>query len=153
MSPWIYNGATLDSVPEGALGFVYRITHLPTGKKYIGKKLFQRKVTRPPLKGSKRKRRSLAESDWRDYTGSCEPLNELIAQTSPDSFSREILILCYSKGELSYQEALMQFKLGVLLSDDYFNGIIQCRINKSHLKSTAQRLTHELQSSLPHPQK
>lgn len=36
---WIYNGKEVtEDVMEGNLGFVYLITNLQTGKKYVGKK-------------------------------------------------------------------------------------------------------------------
>ena len=53
--------------------FVYIITD-PDGKSYVGVKQFHKKVTRPPLKGRKNKRRSIAESDWKDLRGSSPPL-------------------------------------------------------------------------------
>ena len=42
MINWFYNGLEIDDVskfPENTFGFVYKITHLPTGKSYIGKKV------------------------------------------------------------------------------------------------------------------
>ena len=37
---WIFMDklVTEDSTPQGAIGFVYKIVHIPTGKFYIGKK-------------------------------------------------------------------------------------------------------------------
>lgn len=125
---------TSSDVPEDAIGFVYRITNLDTGKKYIGKKNFWRVVVRPPLKGQKRKRRTKVQSDWQTYVSSSEQLKGQIAEAGLDNFKREILEICYSKGMLSYTEAKMQFDLGVLFDDTYLNGIIQCRINAKHLK-------------------
>jgi len=72
---WIYLGKTVEELPENCVGFVYLITNLVNDKKYIGKKLARFKVTKPPLKGKKRKRRSTKESDWRDYWGSSDHLN------------------------------------------------------------------------------
>ncbi len=42
------NGETISSIsdfPDNTFGFVYRVTHIPTGKSYIGKKVlyFQKK--------------------------------------------------------------------------------------------------------------
>lgn len=133
---WTYNGKpfTPDQVPEDAVGFVYRITYKDSGKKYIGKKNFWKEIVRPPLKGQKKKRRTKVQSDWQTYTSSSDKLNKDVADLGLDSFDREILEICYTKGMLSYTEAKMQFDLGVLFDDTYLNGIIQCRINKSHLK-------------------
>ena len=37
----------------------------------------------------------------------------------------------FSKSELSYMKAKHQFDNDVLLSNDWYNGIISCRINKN----------------------
>ena len=72
---WTYQNQIVEEIPEGYIGFVYLITNLKTGQKYIGKKLAQFKRTKPPLKGKKLKRRSTVESDWREYWGSSDRLN------------------------------------------------------------------------------
>jgi len=137
---WTYQGKPVDSIPEGVIGFVYLITNLTNDKKYIGKKLTQFKKTRPPLKGKTRKRRTTAESDWRDYWGSSDYLNEDVNVLGTDKFTREILYYCTSKAELSYLEAKEQFDREVLLTDEYYNGIINCRIGGSQaLKESLQK--------------
>ena len=135
---WKFNGESFlkddaDSLIErGYVGFVYEISDGVNGKKYIGKKLFTRKIKRPPLKGTKRKRISIVHSDWTTYFGSSEHLKTLIEERI-ETFSREILFVCKSKGELNYVEAREQFARNVLLRDDYYNGIISCRINHRHV--------------------
>ena len=99
-------------------------------KKYIGKKQMVRKIKRKPLKGKKRKRISLIESDWKNYTGSSDALNNDISSIGHDKFIFKILKFCNSKFELSYFEAKEQFDRDVLLNKDYYNGIINCRIGK-----------------------
>jgi len=137
---WTYQGKPVDSIPEGVIGFVYLITNLTNDKKYIGKKLTQFKKTRPPLKGKTRKRRTTVESDWRDYWGSSDYLNEDVNVLGTDKFTREILYYCTSKAELSYLEAKEQFDREVLLTDEYYNGIINCRIGGSQaLKESLQK--------------
>ena len=116
------------------VGFVYIITYLTSSKMYVGKKLFSSKRTLPPLKGKTRKRKVIKESDWMSYYGSSEELMTLVENNGPKSFKREILHLCHSRGEMSYLEAKEQFDREVLLSDDYYNGIINCKIHKSHVK-------------------
>jgi hypothetical protein len=116
------------------VGFVYIITDLTNNKKYVGKKLFESKRTLPPLKGKTRKRKVTKESDWMSYYGSSEELMLLVEANGADTFKREILHLCHSRGEMSYLEAKEQFDRGVLLSDDFYNGIINCKIHKSHVK-------------------
>lgn len=116
------------------VGFVYCITELDTGKKYIGKKLFWSTRKIPPLKGHKRKRIRKSESDWRKYYGSNEELKVLVEQKGGDAYYREILHLCKTKGECSYLEAKEQFLRDVLLNDKYYNEFIGCKIHSKHLK-------------------
>lgn len=130
---WTYKGKTVDSLPADCVGFVYLITNTTNNKKYIGKKLAQFKKTRPPLKGKKNKRRSLVESDWKEYWGSSDHLQADVEQLGPQKFTREILHYCPSKGILSYLEAYEQFKRKVLLSDEYYNGIINVRVGSSQV--------------------
>jgi hypothetical protein len=118
------------AVPEDAFGFIYEIVNTINGKKYIGKKQMKRKIRRLPLKGKKRKRVDYVDSDWKIYTGSSDTLNIDIAANGKDKFVFKILKFCNSKFELSYFEAKMQFEKDVLLSEDYYNGIINCRIGK-----------------------
>ena len=130
---WTYQQQPLEEIPEGYIGFVYLITNLNTGQKYIGKKLAQFKKTRPPLKGKKLKRRTTVESDWRDYWGSSERLQADVNTLGPENFTREILYLCKSKAEMSYLEAREQFERRVLETDDYYNGIINVRVGGSNI--------------------
>ncbi len=96
---WTYQNQPVEEIPEGYIGFVYLITNLNTGQKYIGKKLAQFKRTKPPLKGKKLKRRSTVESDWREYWGSSERLLADVQALGPENFTREIIYLCKSKAE------------------------------------------------------
>ena len=137
---WTYQGEHIDEIPEEYEGFVYLITNIKTGQKYIGKKLAKFKTTKPPLKGKKNKRRGTKESDWKEYWGSSDKLLEDVAQLGHDNFTREILHYCPSRGIASYLEAREQFERRVLEKDDYYNGIINVRIGgskilKEHLKN------------------
>jgi len=116
-------------------GFVYVITDLTNNKKYVGKKGFWSKKTLPPLKGKKRKRRSVIESDWQAYYGSSDQVKQMLQENGEQSFYREILYLCKTKGEMSYIEAKEQFDRRVLLDDSYYNGIINCKIHRTHVKN------------------
>ena len=64
--------STGDELP---FGFVYLITNTVSDMKYIGKKQIEKRTKRPPLKGKKRKRIIIGESDWKTYTGSSDRLN------------------------------------------------------------------------------
>jgi hypothetical protein len=137
---WHFQGNIVDILPEDCIGFVYIITNNITGKKYIGKKLAKfSKTTQRTVKlknGTKKKKkiRSKVDSDWRDYYGSSPELKNDIIALGSENFTREILYYCRSKAECSYVEAREQFTRRVLESDDYYNGIIDCRIHGSHIK-------------------
>ena len=128
---WSYH----ENFPQkSCYGFIYEITNLSNQKSYIGKNQIVKIIKRPPLKGKKNKRKLITESDWKTYTGSCNELNSDIEKYGKENFSFTILRLCYNKWELAYYEAELQFKLGVLISDSYYNGIINCRIGKKPKK-------------------
>jgi len=137
---WTYQNKefTTDDIGD-FVGFVYIITDLTNNKKYVGKKLFQSKRRLPPLKGKIRRRTKIVESDWMDYFGSSDEVKELVESQGRDSFKREILHLCNSKGEMSYLEAKEQFDREVLLSDEYYNGIINCKIHRTHVKKLVDK--------------
>ena len=117
-------------------GFVYLITNLVDGRKYVGKKFFwSMKSRQVRLK----KKRFLAESDWRDYWGSNDELKKDIDIAGSSNFKREILHLCSSKSECSYLEAKEQIDRGVLLSKEYYNSWISLKITKKHLAKYAQK--------------
>lgn len=126
---WLYNGKPFDE-PEGYFGFVYVITNKLTGKAYIGKKQFFSTVTRPPLKGYKRKRKITKDSDWRTYWGSSQFFKEDVDQYGKSNYTREILTLCVSKSHLTYEETRRLFVHNVLYErldngeKKYFNGNI-----------------------------
>lgn len=130
---WLHNGAVVDELPKGCEAFVYLITNNTNNMKYVGKKLAKFKVTKPPLKGKKNKRRSVKESDWKDYWGSSDRLKEDVEKLGPDKFTREILYFCPSRGIASYLEAREQFERRVLETDDYYNGIINVRVGGSNI--------------------
>jgi len=141
---WTYQGQVVNELPDDCVGFVYLITCTVTGRKYIGKKLAKfSKTTYKTVKlknGTKKKKkiRSKIDSDWKEYWGSSPNLQADIDTLGKEKFSREILYYCKSKAETSYIEAREQFDRKVLESDDYYNGIINCRIHGSHIKSKLQ---------------
>lgn len=130
---WQYKEETFTSEKIGDnYGFVYIITNLSNNKKYIGKKFFWSAKTKQ-VKGKKKKFK--VESDWESYYGSNETLKQDILTLGKESFLREIIHLCKSKGDCGYLEAKEQFISGVLESEDYYNSWIMVRVRKSHLKN------------------
>jgi len=133
---WIYKKNEItnsDDFPEGTYGFVYKITHTPSGKSYLGKKvlIFNRKtkLTKKDLlmyegmKGRKPTYKIVQkESDWKSYYGSNKPLLELLQKEPLENFHREILILSHTKKLLTYYETQALFTYRVLEEDDkWFN--------------------------------
>ena len=144
---WTYKTHKIGDItqfPENTFGFVYIVTHKPTGKSYIGKKvLFHNKKKKigkrelEKLQGVVGRRPAyrleIKESDWKNYYGSNKKIQFLVEEKGFKAFHREILRLCRSKGECSYWETKLQFDNNVLFRDDYYNEIIHCRINAKHL--------------------
>ena len=127
---WLYKGKEINEIsdlPNNTFGFVYQTTHLPTNKKYIGKKSLMYNLKkklgkkekalwegkgRPPVY-----KRVLKESDWKTYYGS----HSFIKEANEEDLRREILEIAYHKKELTYLECKYQFTLGVLESRSYLN--------------------------------
>lgn len=134
---WKYNGLDFtEDLVDDNYGFVYLITNLTTGKKYVGKKLFYFSKTKQ-VKG--KKKRFKASSDWQTYYGSNDNLKKDVIMLGKENFSREILHLCKSKGECTYLETKEQFVRQVLESDEYYNTWIMCRVRDTHIKGYNER--------------
>ena len=138
---WYFNNEPVEEIDPKYVGFVYLITNLSTGKRYIGKKLakFSKTTTKTvTLKnGTKKKKkiRSKTDSDWKTYWSSSKDVQADVKTLGEDKFKREILMFCLSKGTATYYEAKYQFQHEVLEKPDkWYNGQIQCRIHRSHLK-------------------
>lgn len=137
---WFYNNNEFTSDDIGDyIGFVYLITDTTNNKKYVGKKNFWTIRKLAPLKGQKRKRTKKLESDWMSYYGSNEEVKLLVENDGNHRFHRDILHLCKSKGEMSYMEAKEQFDRNVLLSDDYYNAFIGCKIHAKHVEGLKEK--------------
>jgi hypothetical protein len=125
---------TEDMITEKMVGFVYLITNLSNGKKYVGQKKFgaRRKVSR---KG-KRAKRVYKKSDWQTYFGSNGDLQKDVEVLGEKHFLREILYLCESKAVMNYLELQEQIDRRALLNpDEYYNSYCGGRISRKQLTS------------------
>jgi hypothetical protein len=124
---WLYKGSTIEDIsqfPENTYGFVYIVTHTPTNKSYIGKKvLYHNKKTKLGKKeiatqtGPGRKPTTkiiTKESDWKTYYGSEIEIKKLLAEGKHNEFERVILKLVDNKKLLTYFEVKHQFIYEVL---------------------------------------
>ena len=124
---WLYNDkevSSLEDFPADTYGFIYQVTHVPSGFSYIGKKVLhhnvKKKLTKKQLaEQSGRGRKSTTEviqkeSDWKTYYGSAKPILELLKQGRQDEFERVILKLVPNKKLLTYYECKYLFTMGVL---------------------------------------
>ena len=130
---WFFLNTTDEFTEEHigeAFGFVYMITHLKTGRKYIGKKFFTKSKTKQ-VKG--KKKRSRVSSDWMTYWGSNKKLQEEVKENGEDQYVREILHLCKTRSECSYWETWEIFSRHALMHESYYNEWVSCRIRKDHL--------------------
>lgn len=128
---WFYKGKEFTDENIGnSFGFIYIITNLTNNRKYIGKKFFT-KAGQKQVKGKKKKIRK--SSDWMNYYGSNEELKKDVILYGSENFQREILYLCQSKSECSYRETYEIFIRGALLSEEYYNSWVTCKIHKAHV--------------------
>tara|TARA_R100001594_G_C3973620_1_gene248386 strand:- start:157 stop:609 length:453 start_codon:yes stop_codon:yes gene_type:complete len=126
MSHWLYENKILNTIPNGHFGFVYLITNLSSGRKYIGRKYFY-STRRIKVKGRKTRKVVRKESDWKHYIGSNKTLKNDINRLGKKNFKFEILCFGETKGQTNYLEENFQHRVGVILDDDYYNGSIGSR--------------------------
>jgi len=129
----------ISDMPEGTYGFIYEDTHIPSGKKYIGRKVlyFERNVRlgKKALEALKEERKILKlrgktplkkkvikESDWKTYFGSQKEIMELVKNGTEEDFKREIIEYVATKKLLTYFECKHLFIKEVLENrDNYIN--------------------------------
>lgn len=143
MSNWLYNGneiTSLDDMPDNVFGFIYELTHKPSGKKYLGRKQLiynrKRKIGKRETERLKQEKKDAGEknwwivpktkyvkkeSDWKTYYGSSSDVKELLKEGTEDDFEREILDFGYTKKHLNYLETKMLFVRNVLENSLYIN--------------------------------
>jgi len=139
---WLYKGlpvASIEGMPEGTYGFIYEVTHISTGKKYLGKKVlyFERnkKLGKRELEALREERKAqgiggrvplkkkvVTESDWKTYYGSQKEILELVKEGNQEDFKREILQYVPDKKQLTYYECKYLFINEVLETrNNYIN--------------------------------
>lgn len=143
---WQYNQETNFEIPDGAIGFVYRITNLTNNQIYIGRKMLssnrKAKLTKKDklLPENKRKKfkRVVKETNWKDYYGSCDELNLDVERLGKENFKREILCFCFTKTDISFRELYYQIKHEVLFSNSYNSHIANTKFFKGKVNEIKQ---------------
>lgn len=138
---WLYKSRDFDEscIPEGFVGFIYIMTAVIDGKSvaYIGKKNFFANIKRPlgkkalAMSTDKRLKKYVRElkPDFMKYYSSNKTLKD--AHKRGIKIKREILMLCATQMELTYQETKHQFLYEVLEKEEYLNGNILGRFYKT----------------------
>jgi len=128
-NPWLYNDKVFESEDiNDYFGFCYLLTDLENGKQYIGRKYF---YSIRKKKGIRKKVRS--ESDWKSYYSSSKKVKQMVLESGPNRFKREILSLYIKKGQVNYNETKLLFQHNVLEARDdngeklYYNDNIMNR--------------------------
>ena len=133
---WTYKNQKIGDIsqfPDNSFGFVYMVTHKPSNKSYIGKKvLFHNKKQKigkrdlEKLQGVVGRRPAykliVKESDWLNYYGSQADIKKLLLDGKKDEFEKTILKVCPDKKTLTYYEVKYQMIYEVLEKPDkWFN--------------------------------
>ena len=139
---WWYQGRMITDIsdmPKGTYGFIYETKHIPTGIKYIGKKVLffernkrlgKRALEELRLERKEKgiggrtpaKKKIITESDWETYYGSQKEILKLVREGEPKDFTRTILEFVPTKKLLTYYECKHLFINEVLETrDNYIN--------------------------------
>ena len=139
---WTYESQPIENIsdmPVNTYGFIYEVEHIPSGRRYLGKKVLyfernkrlgiralaalkeERKLKgiggRTPLK-----QKVVTESDWKTYYGSQKEILQLVKEGKTTDFSRKILKYVRDKKQLTYFECKYLFINEVLERDsEYIN--------------------------------
>jgi hypothetical protein len=140
---WLYKQNEINQLtdmPEHTFGFIYEVTHVPTGRKYLGKKqlisvqnkpLGKRELAELTDKRASKKKKVIKESDWKTYYGSNPEIKSLIKDKKQSEFTREILMFVSSKKLLTYYENKFLFIKEVIEPHtNYINDNIEGRYFK-----------------------
>jgi hypothetical protein len=150
MNPWIYKDQPLldEHIPENSIAFLYMITHVETGRWYIGRKNLYRKVTKmvKNKNGTSKKKRSLVFSDWKEYWSSSDYLKEMIKEHGEDNFKREILIFVETASATIYSEEALLYMTGAMFEPLCINGHIRTKIMRKWFEKKESNLHSRLKS-------
>jgi len=133
---WTYQGRIFNNIndfPEDTYGFIYEVTHKPTGQKYIGKKVLRfernKRLGKRALEALREERKAqgiggrlplkqlvVTESDWKEYYGSHPTIIKLVKESKDlrQDFERRILEFVSNKKLLTYYECKHLFINDVL---------------------------------------
>jgi len=125
---WHFRHNEINKIPDKTIGFVYCITNITNGRKYIGRKNFYF-VKYRKIKGRRKKYK--IESDWESYWSSCEELKKDVKILGEENFKRDILWFCTNKMQLNYLELREQIDRRVMEDPMYYNELIYARIRKT----------------------
>lgn len=127
LNMWNFNNKILEDkdIPIDSLGFLYKITHVPTGKWYIGRKMTSKAATKV-VNGKKKKIRK--ENDWRDYWSSSKIILAMIEDEGTKDFRRDILIFVTTKAAMTLGEEYLLHVTGSLFDPLCLNENIRARI-------------------------
>ena len=121
---WTYLGLPVVR-PAKATNFIYKITHIATGKWYIGRKALY-KTAYKQVKGKKKK--YLKDSDWQTYWSSSDELQKWAEVEGADKFTREILMFTETAAATTYAEEAILYMTGALFDPLCLNGNIRAKI-------------------------
>mgnify|MGYP003479753920 len=140
---WLYKDKQINELtdmPEDSFGFIYEVLHIPTGRKYLGKKqlisirkkaLGKKELALLTDKRAKKYKIVKLEGDWKTYYGSSPEIKNLVKEGKEFEFSREIIKFVPSKKLLTYYENKYLFERGVIEpNSNYINDNIEGRYFK-----------------------
>ena len=132
---WLYKKKKIKEIsqfPKDTYGFIYKVTHTPTSRIYIGRKnlyhtkkqkLSKRAISLIEGPGRKPTHKVIVkESDWLTYYGSNKEIQRIVREGGWTGFQREILMFAPNKKLLTYYEAKYLFMSEVLENpQEYLN--------------------------------
>ena len=134
---WIFKDKpihdSIQNIPEDAIGFLYKITNINSGKWYIGRKMLYKSITRQK---AGKKIKSKVESDWKEYNSSSAELQEWIKNEGEDKFKKEILIFVTTKAAMTYGEEYLLYSTGSLFDPLNMNQNIRAKIYRKWFGKT-----------------